>query len=432
MSEPSVTVRVDYIAAKVSYNGTTDSSVQFPSVVYTCGDEVSQVGKNGPPPSSSTGDIFQGSLVVNDLDDASLIRYSYPGEPESFPSTYYLNFETRENDAVRMIKVVNNRLIVGLDSSLWRVNYLPNERDAQFDRGLATECISRDYGVINPMCCCTFTPDGPSELLAFVSDQGIHYTDGYNFTTLTDGIDWRTDVLSTTSTSTAIALINDKEHQILRFYYRNDGLTPETYMCLPICYGAGHWVNGQGKVGGMIHMRNYSAALTANAPLKSAWQVPRSSGAVDFLFGYGVQDDNATATGVGGGQVWRETGSEIPAHSGNMTFTTRRMYLAGMSHEWKLNEVYGYVGACVSSVGTTYPTVIYTALNTKTNDTGESTKSSKQITLGGQKLHRVVFNEMCEGLRMRCALGNDVYSTTYRQEKLILDGEGFGVEDSGL
>jgi len=429
ITTPGVTVGVDYVAARAYYNGSLDSTVQFPTVVYTFGDEVLQVGKNGTPPSSSTGDMFQDSLVVNDLSDNSLIRYSYPGSPESFPSSYYLNFETRENDAVKMIRVVNNRLIVGLQTSLWRVNYLPSERDATFDRGKATECITRSYGVVDPMCCCAFTPDGASEQLAFVSNQGIHYTDGYNFTTLTDGVDWRTDVLSTNSgvTSTPIALINDKENCILRFYYRNDALTPETYMCLPLCYGAGHWANGQAKVGGLLHMRNYHAASTAYAPLKSAWQVERSNGGVDFLFGYGVQTNNgttnATATGAGGGKVYRETGTTIPSLDSAMQYTTRRMYLAGTSREWKLGEVYGYAGSYTGS-----PVVTYVAKNTKTNGTGETTVGTKSTTLRGQQLHRVTFQQMNEGLRLNGSVG----ASSYRQEYLVLDGENFGKEDGGL
>ena len=419
LHHPVRSVSVDYVQVKVHYAATFDSTVQFPTVVYNFGDEVSQVGKNGLPPSSSTGDLFQDSLVVNDLADPSLIRYSYPGDPEAFPESYYLNFETRENDHVQMIRVVNNRLIVGLDSSLWRVNYLPSEKDATFDRGKATECISKSYGVINPMCCCTFSPDGPTEQLAFVSDQGVHYTDGYNFTTLTDGVDWRGQILSTSATSSAIALINDKENQILRFYFRNgdESAAEETYLCLPLCYGAGHWVNGQAKVAGILHMRNYHAATNGYASLKSVWNVPRDNGSVDFLFGYG-----GASASAGAGKVYRETGTTIPSYDGRMQFTTRRMYLAGLSKEWRLNEVYGYCGSY--SAGTV---VTYTAANSKTNDGGETTLGTKSITLTGQALHKVQFQQMCEGLRLLCI----VTGTDYRQENLVLDGESFGLEDSG-
>jgi sugar lactone lactonase YvrE len=722
---------VDAVAFRTFYGAVSESTIQFPSVVYTYGDEVIQVGKNGEPPSSSTGDMFQGCLVVNDLSDPSLLRYSYPDEPDSFPSTYYLNFETRENDAIKLIKVVNNRLIVGLGASLWRVNYLPSERDAVFDRGKTMEAITRDYGVVNPMCACTFSPDGPTEYLAFVSNQGVHYTDGYNLTTLTDGVDWRTDVLSTSSTSTPIALINDKENCILRFYYRNDALGDESYMCLPLCYGAGHWANGQAKVGGMLHVRNYGqnsylsqwgkascasgtatgefksnygvcvndnndvyvadtsnnriqmftkdgafvtswgpssgvvhghangqlylpyaiaasadgtvfvadtyneriqqfsvsgtyvtswgkaasatgtgpgefctavgiaadragfvyvadqynhrvqkfssngtyvsalgtvgvsgtaagvfyrpygvcvdltgnifvsdlgnnriqkftsamayatswgpssgvasgsglgqfqlpigisvdvtgnvyvadnsncriqkfnndgvylaswgasgsgngefdrpahcalgvsgefyvadrylnriqkfdVSTTAFAPLKSVWQLDRENGSVDFMFGYGIQSNSATgwvsgssATAMGAGKVYREGGTTIPSLDSTLQYTTRRMYLAGLSKEWRLNEVYGYTGSYTGG-----PVVTYTAKNTKTNGTGEATVGAKSITLAGQQLHKVNFQQMNEGLR----LVGQVTASAYRQEMLVLDGENFGLEDSG-
>jgi hypothetical protein len=284
------------------------------------------------------------------------------------------------------------------------------------------------------MCCCTFSPDGPSEQLAFVSNQGVHYTDGYNFTTLTDAIDWRTDILSTSSTSTAIALINDKEKCILRFYFRNDALGDESYMCLPLSYGAGHWVNGQAKVGGLLHMRNYVASGTGASataifsPLKSAWTVDRSNGAVDFLFGYGVQTNSTAtavefATGAGAGKVYRETGTTIPSLDSAMQYTTRRMYLAGLSSEWKLGEVYGYAGSYTGG-----PVVTYTAKNVKTNGAAEATVGAKSITLSAQNLHRTVFNQMCEGLR----IVGSVVASSYRQESLIIDGERFGKEDSGL
>jgi len=108
-------VAVDYVKATVYYAGTVDSVVPFPAVAYTFGDIIAQVAKNGPAPSSSTGDLFEDQLVVNDVSNPALIRWSYPGDPEAFPATYYLDFETRQNDRVTNIKVVNGRLIIMLD-----------------------------------------------------------------------------------------------------------------------------------------------------------------------------------------------------------------------------------------------------------------------------------------------------------------------------
>jgi hypothetical protein len=170
-------------------------------------------------------------------------------------------------------------------------------------------------------------------------------------------------------------------------------------------------------VGGLLHMRNYHVATSAYAPLKSVWNVPRDNGSVDFVFGYG-----GTSTAAGAGKVYRETGTSIPSHDDRIQYTTRRMYLAGLSKEWVLNEVYGYAGSYAGG-----PIVTYTAANTKTNGTGETTLGSKSITLTGQQLHRVQFKQMCEGLRLSCV----ITATDYRQEIIILDGENFGLEDSG-
>jgi hypothetical protein len=271
----ATTIGIDYVAAKVYCSAPVDSVVPFPTVVYTYGEESVQCATDGVPPSSSTGDVFQDMMVVNDVSDPTVIRYSYAGKPESFPATYFLNFESRENDEVKLIKVVNNRLMVALRSSLWRVNYLPTDNDASFDRGKAMEAVSRSYGVVGPMCACTFSPGGDSDLMAFVSNQGIHCTDGYSLTTLTDGIDWRGTIM--TSGSTAIALVNDKENCILKFYFRNTNTYQlETDMCLPLCYGGGHWANGRAKIGGLIHVRNYSGGTFAE--LKSVCQLDHDGG----------------------------------------------------------------------------------------------------------------------------------------------------------
>jgi hypothetical protein len=223
--------------------------------------------------------------------------------------------------------------------------------------------------------------------------------------------------------STPIALVNDKERSLLLFFYRNDNEDPESYLCLPLAYGEGHWINGRPKVGGLVHMRNWASASNAYASLKSAYPVPRNSGAVDLFLGYGgLTAASFSATAAGAGTVYRETGTTIPAHDSTMQYATRRMYLAGFSNEWKMGEVYGYAGSYSGS-----PVVTYTAKNTKTNDSGETTFGSKSITLAGQPLHRVMFNQEAEGLR----LFFQATASAFRQESLVIDGERFGLEDSG-
>lgn len=414
-SKTGVSLGVDYVRVYVYYGSSVDGTVQFPTVVYTFGDIVSQVAKNFPPPSSNTGDLFQDSLVVNDMADPALVRYSFPGEPEYFPPTYFIDFETRENDQVRAIRVVNNRLLAGLDTSLWRINYLPSERDSSFDRGKAVEMVSRSEGIVNPMCCCTYTTDGGGEELAFISYKGLNTTDGFNFVKRSKNLAWR-NVISLTSTSTPIALLNDPENRCLRFLYRNDSLGNETYMCLWASYDRGDLdAEGNFKFSGPVHMRNFSG--TVYASVESGWAVPRSSGHTGIYIGYG-----GTATAAGAGSVYYETGTTIPSNDSTCQYTTRRIYAAGLSGEWMLDDLYGYCGSYTGS-----PLLLYTFKGTKTNDTGETSRGTKSITLAGQPLHHVSPKIQCEGLRITM----QATASAFQQEMLVLGSTQFGIEDSG-
>jgi len=430
-SNASPTVAIDYLKAKVYYAGTTDSVIQFPTVAYTFGDITAQVGKNGAAPSSSTGAMYEDSLVVNDVGNPSVIRYSYPGDPEAFPSTYYLDFETSHNDRVTCIKVVNNRLIVMLRNSIYRVNYLPSERDASFDRGKAIECISNDYGCVNEMCAVVFSMGGMQERLAFVSDQGVHVTDGYTLKNWADNLDWRGDrdglgiANTTTGNYTPVALINDIENLQLVYYFRNSAVGfGGDYFALTFQHS--DFVDGLPRVAGMVTMRNNSSGNTA-VP-KSAWPITRSTGVTEIFLGYGASAGGVNSTAAGAGQVWRETGTNIPSTNASMVWRTRRMYLAGMGMEWRLNEVYGYTGL-VS--GSSPPTVTYLTDNVKTDNDGSSSSISKSYVFPASmttKLHKVIFNQMAEGMLIQATVTGEC---TYAQEFMIIDGENFGKEDSG-
>lgn len=417
VSKPSTSVGIDYLKVYVYYASSLESTVQFPTVVYTFGDITSQVAKNFPPPSSNTGDLYQDSLVVNDVSNPSLVRWSFPGEPEYFPPTYFIDFETKENDRVTAIRVVNNRLVIGMDTQVWRMNYLPSERDSSFDRGKAVEIISRSNGIANAMCCCTYTIDGVAEELAFISDKGLHTTDGFNFVTRSKNLNWR-NIQSLTSTSTPIAILNDPENRCLRFFYRNEALTPESYMMLLASYDRGDIdQEGNFKFSGPVHMRNFDSVGSGFSSLESAWAVSRTNGDTAFYMGYG-----GTSAAAGAGKVYYETGTTIPSQDSTCQYTTRRIYAAGMSGEWKLDDLYGYCGSYSGA-----PLLVYTFKGTKTNDTGETTRGTKTITLGGQRLHHVVPSVQCEGLRITM----QATASSFAQEMLVLGSQNYGLEDAG-
>lgn len=429
-SGTQATCSADYVKARVTYGSTVDSVIPFPTVAYNFGDITAQVGKNGKPPSSSTGDLFEDSLVVNDVSNPGLIRYSAPGDPEAFPSTYYLDFETPNNDRVTCIKVVNSRLIVMLRSSVYRVNYLPSERDASFDRGKAIEVISRNYGCVNEMCACTFTIDGSQERLAFVSDQGIYVTDGYNAVCWSDDLDWRGDrnvglfaVSNSSGNYTPVALVNDPENQMISFLFRNSSLTSISggdYWKLNFHYA--DMKGGRPRISGMVTMLNTVGGVSARPT--SMWPIIRSGGTTEIFLGYGAS--GAGSTGAGAGQVWRETGTTIPSADPAMRFSMRRMYLAGYGKEWKLNEMYGYTGLQTWSGA---PTVNYTATSRKTNTAtvSQSTKSHT-FTSSTERMHKVIFSKIGEAISVSAVVTGEC---VYAQEFVVIDGENFGLEDAG-
>lgn len=405
----------DYVRVRAYYGATiTSSTIQFPAVTYTFGDITAEVGKNGQPPSSSTGDFFEDQLVVNDASNSSLIRFSYPGDPDAFPSTYYVDYETAENDQVRAIKVVNDRLVVWLDSSTWRQNYLPSERDASFDRGKSRSIISSQYGCLSPMCVATFSPGGGTDLAAFVSHHGVHATDGFELSTYTADLNW--DAIFPAG-SNAIALINDRKRRLLLFYFQNTAnFGNETFLCLPFAYGAGHWQNDRPKVCGFLHMRNKIGGQFAS--LESAWSVQRANGAVSVYLGYGGTD-----TGAGAGKVFIESGTSIPAEDPRWQATTRDLYLGegGIGSEFRLGKVYGYAHDQTAGTQLTY------TVTTRKTDAGATTGGTKTVTLSnGQKVHAIGdFHQQCESASFAIA----ATATAYGAELLLFDGLDFGKVD---
>ena len=189
-------------------------------------------------------------------------------------------------------------------------------------------------------------------------------------------------------------------------------------MCLWASYDRGDIdAEGNFKFSGPVHMRNYDSGTQTYASLDSAWSVTRLNGDTSLYYGYG-----GTNTAPGAGKVYIEGGTTIPANDSTCQFTTRRMYPNGLSHEWMLDDLYGYAGTYSGS-----PILQYTFLGTKTNDTGETTRGTKNITLQGGPLHHITPKVQVEGLRIKM----QATATTFQMEHLVIGSTDFGLEDSG-
>ncbi len=171
----------------------TDPSIPSGAIYETM--EVMTVGVtnivplNGPPPIASTGDIYEDSLVLNDVSDLRAVKYSVEDTPDAFPSINRIRFETKEQDEVRLIRRLGNTVMVVLRDSLWRINILPRPEDSSFEVARIKDEIDGAFGCVGPLAGDTFSWGGGFRL-AYISLHGVVVTDGASWDILTDDLDW--------------------------------------------------------------------------------------------------------------------------------------------------------------------------------------------------------------------------------------------------
>jgi hypothetical protein len=426
----------------------------FPSVVIAVGDKVgipsayTGVGRNGKPPLASTADVFEDSLVTNDTTNVQYIRYSVPGLPHYFPSIYWVQFQTDDSDQVTCIRTLGSRLMVGLQKSLWRVNYLPNQDDASFNRGRAIELISPQYGVTNAHCSVVYHgPDGRPEL-AFVNLFGLFSTDGYVIRELTNDLDFQQLLSGGNPTTTGvgavepICLINNAKDWELVYYFRavigSHSPTQYKFYELHFSYHPQHLKDGgKLKISGPCNKTNGSVGSTNYGPAAvcpvhrfdvSATQNQALTIYVGIsnLFGSGGQiyrDDYYSFSG------WDALGT-TPTNIQDGTITTRGMYLAGFGQEFKLNETYVYSSKPSEIDNDQFSgTISVQPILFKTGTSNAATTSAKSFTafLASPLLSKLIFDVSGE-----CAQFTLTSTCPNVIESLVVDYEDFGTEESGV
>lgn len=171
--------------------------------------------KNGPPPIATTGDVFEDSVVINDVSDASRIHYSFPDNIHAYPAVNFIRFETKEADEVKLIRSMGKFIVVGLRDSIWRVETLPRPEDAAFQRERVKAQIHGAQGAVSPTGGALFS-FGQGPRLAYVARYGILITDGFSWDVLTDDIDWENDI-NINGLDSAVLINNPKRYR-LEFY----------------------------------------------------------------------------------------------------------------------------------------------------------------------------------------------------------------------
>jgi hypothetical protein len=204
------TAIVDCVRVNVHYNGFPPGvlGAAYRTVAYRSQVGVSIVDSAAlpPPAGSSTGDVFHGQIVLNSCTARNAIIYSQTGFPASFPQPYVMTFDSPKKDIVTCIKRTGNILVVGLQDSIKRVNYLPTELDTDNQGGLAYEPIASDHGICGRHAAAVVDLPGLGTVLVYASYKGIHYTAGARSEFLNVDLDWRKTVNITALSTAEIAV----------------------------------------------------------------------------------------------------------------------------------------------------------------------------------------------------------------------------------
>jgi hypothetical protein len=273
------TIAVDYIKITVHSSGSSSTTQisqgnQFPTIAVSLGGITTVIGSHGHPPVATTADVFEDQMVSNDVSDPSILRYSLPTQVDYYPSLYFVNFETKQTDILVLVKRLGDKLLAGMKTQLFRVNYLPRESDAEFDRGRCYETISEGQGIVGTQAATTFTTPGGPLTMAFVSYSGVHITDGFQVDTLSDDLDWENTVSIPTAASPTDYLKNcilvDYPLQYwLVLYYTPTGGTSNTKALIFHYHPSHRKSNGKFKITGPITVSALSATLgrVSNMPI---------------------------------------------------------------------------------------------------------------------------------------------------------------------
>jgi hypothetical protein len=347
--QPSLT---DGITVKIYYTGTSvnRNGVPFRTVTYRSqvGTSVTDSAIQYPPP-ATTGDVFQGSLVLNSANDPAKLIYSLPDNPDAFPKPYFLRFNLPAKDIVTNIKRLGQILIVGLRDCIQRVNYLPTELDTQITGGggSAHEDLATDHGIVGPRAACLFDFPGAGPVLAYVSYKGLHITDGVTTKFLNVDLDW-VNTVNLDNISTCV-LVNYPQEEWLVFFYN------------PV--GASHTQNTRAFViPYAIDKTKENGTLPVVGPLTVSGRSSCSasiSGRTYLLTGHQtlgkvyVEDQGITI--AAGYTVADSSGSQVTVTAVPL-IKTRRIYPSGLGRQARDQRVYvmtDALGAAITVVSST-------------------------------------------------------------------------------
>jgi hypothetical protein len=345
--EGDILAQVDAIVVTVYYSGTSVNNNGRPFRVVTYRDSIGftiDEPARQPPPPCTTLDVFQGSIVSNDIGNPAAVRWSLPGEPEAWPRPYQMVFNGRKSNAVTLIRRLNNVLLVATKEVIERVNRLPSETDTDFREGLSHEPLTEDHGCVGPYAAVRFTRPGGGTQMAYVSFSALYVTDGVTDTFLNRDIKISTFIDPAFIQNCVFR--NYVKEQWLVLFYTPIGGTRNT-KALIFCYDRPKEDGTLRAIGPITVSARSAAEATLN-------------GVPILLTGHQF-----------GGKIWVEDqGSDLTGYTtdGSTQVTaapsiiSRRFYPAGIDRNARTERQYVQHDAAGSSVNMT--TVVMTAAST--------------------------------------------------------------------
>ena len=170
-------IKIYWTGTSINLDGPTYRTLTYTSEIL--GQSVCDPG-NTPPPAGSIATVFQGSLVTNDVKNPTMIRYSMPNLPESFPESYKIRLGTKRKGKITSLTFYRDSLIVGMENCIKKITSLPKDYDGDFAR--KTEQVISEltstHGIVGPSAVEVFDVPGVGQIMAYVSTIGLRYCTG--------------------------------------------------------------------------------------------------------------------------------------------------------------------------------------------------------------------------------------------------------------
>lgn len=303
---------IDQVVIRLYTSNIPTIGPAYPIVAVQEGNVLVIQSANTPPPTSGTGDIIDGALVVDNVANRRVLSYSLPGKYDYFPAIYSMGLDLKEFDAVMVVRRVGDVGLALCRHKVVRINYVPYSTDPDFTQGRAYEEIVPDHGCASRQGAVTFQmPDGPT-MVAYVSNNGIYINDGGRDHIVSRDIKWETTV-DVTKLDKAVLLNYPKEY-VLKFEYISTGSgATENNRYLLLHYHPSHQKpNRQFKITGPCGHHASCGALAKLTNEHVLLTGHNSNGRI-YVEDNGVSDGQnadqsaAVTTGAGGGD-WSNVG----------------------------------------------------------------------------------------------------------------------------